>query len=76
MVDIYNPFSLINALDTQDLNSYWASSGATSMLPKFIKDAELRPPCSLPRTARWAMRSSTMPLIMESTVTATPTILI
>lgn len=44
MVDIYNPFSLINALDTQDLNSYWASSGATSMLPKFIKDAELRLP--------------------------------
>ena len=44
MVDVYNPFSLINALDTQDLNSYWASSGATSMLPKFIKDAELRLP--------------------------------
>ncbi len=44
MVDAYNPFSLINALDTQDLNSYWASSGATSMLTKFIKDAELRLP--------------------------------
>ena len=42
MVDIYNPFSLINALDTQNLNSYWASSGATSMLPTFVKDVELR----------------------------------
>lgn len=44
MTDIYNPFSLINALDTQDLNSYWASSGATSMLSKFIRDVELQLP--------------------------------
>ena len=42
MVDIYNPFSLINALSQSKLRSFWASSGATSMLPKFIKDAELR----------------------------------
>lgn len=42
MIDVYNPFSLINALDTQELRSYWASSGATSMLPKFVKDVELR----------------------------------
>ena len=42
MVDIYNPYSLINALNTQELNSFWASSGATSMLPKFIENAELR----------------------------------
>ena len=42
MVDIYNPFSLINALSTQDLNCYWAASGATSMLPKFVDDMELR----------------------------------
>ena len=41
MVDVYNPFSLVNALNTQELNSFWASSGATSLLPKFIKDAEL-----------------------------------
>ena len=33
MVDIYNPFSLLNALDTQDLSCFWVSSGATSMLP-------------------------------------------
>ena len=44
MVDVYNPFGLIDALDTQDLNSYWASAGATSMLPKFIKEAEWRLP--------------------------------
>ena len=44
MVDIYNPFSLINALSQSKLRSFWASSGATSMLPKFIKDAELRLP--------------------------------
>ena len=42
MTDIYNPFSLINALSSQELRSYWASSGATSMLPKFVKDVELR----------------------------------
>lgn len=42
MVDIYNPFSLINALDTQELNCYWAASGATSRLPKFVDNMELR----------------------------------
>ena len=42
MVDIYNPFSLINALDTQDLSCFWAASGATSMLPKFVDDMEIR----------------------------------
>ena len=42
MVDIYNPYSLINALDTQVLGNFWASSGATSLLPKFISNIELR----------------------------------
>lgn len=42
MVDIYNPFSLINALSESRLRNYWASSGATSMLSKFVKDAEIR----------------------------------
>ena len=42
MVDIYNPFSLLNALDTQDLGCFWVSSGATSMLPKFVDNMELR----------------------------------
>ena len=42
MIELYNPFSLINALSTQELRSFWASSGATSMLSKFVKDVELR----------------------------------
>ena len=42
MLDIYNPFSLLNALDTQDLSCFWVSSGATSMLPKFVDNMELR----------------------------------
>ena len=41
MVDVYNPFSLINALYLKDLRGYWASSGATSLLTKFISDIEL-----------------------------------
>ena len=42
MVDVYNPFSLLNALDTQDLSCFRVSSGATSMLPKFVDNMELR----------------------------------
>ena len=42
MVDIFNPFSLINALSDRKLRNYWASSGATSLLPKFIDDMEIR----------------------------------
>lgn len=42
MVDIYNPYSLINALDTQELSNFWAASGATSLLPKFVDNMELR----------------------------------
>ena len=42
MVDIYNPFSLLNALDAQDLSCFWVSSGATSMLPKLVDNMELR----------------------------------
>lgn len=41
MIDIYNPFSLVNALNTQELANFWAASGATSRLPKFITNAEL-----------------------------------
>ena len=41
MVDVYNPFSLINALNEKDLKSYWASSGSTSLLPKFVGDIEI-----------------------------------
>ena len=42
MTDIYNPFSLINALAQSKLINFWVSSGATSMLPKFVDDMELR----------------------------------
>ena len=42
MVDIFNPFSLINALADSKLRNYWASSGATSLLPKFVDDMEAR----------------------------------
>lgn len=42
MVDLYNPFSLINALAQSKLGNFWASSGATSLIPKFIDNLELR----------------------------------
>ena len=38
MVDIYNPFSLLNAVSAQRIQNFWASSGATSLLPKFVPD--------------------------------------
>ena len=41
MVDIFNPFSVINALSCCELRNYWAASGATSLLPKFISDLEI-----------------------------------
>lgn len=42
MVDIFNSFSLINALSDSSLKNYWASSGATTLLPKFVDDIEIR----------------------------------
>ena len=42
MVDVFNPFSLINALADSKLRNYWASSGATSLLPQFVDDMEIR----------------------------------
>ena len=42
MVDIYNPFSLINALNKKKIQNYWIASGATTLLAKFVKDAEIR----------------------------------
>lgn len=41
MTDVYNPFSLINALAKGKIRNYWASSGATSLLPKFVTDIEI-----------------------------------
>ncbi len=53
MVDIFNPFSLINALADADIKNYWASSGATSLLPKFVDDMEIKlgnfDPCTILR---------------------------
>lgn len=42
MLDIYNPYSLVNALNNRELSNYWARSGATSLLPKFVDNMELR----------------------------------
>ena len=42
MVDVFNPFSLINALADKETRNYWASSGATSLLPKFVDNFEIR----------------------------------
>ena len=42
MTDIYNPFSFINALKHKRVSNYWAASGATSLLPKFVSNMELR----------------------------------
>ena len=42
MIDIYNPYSLINALEQSKLRNYWAASGATSFIPKFVDNMELR----------------------------------
>ena len=42
MVDIYNPFSLINALNQARIRNFWAASGATSLIPKFVDNMSLR----------------------------------
>lgn len=41
LVDIYNPYSLINALNSGELRNFWAASGATSLLSKFVDDIEI-----------------------------------
>ena len=41
MVDVYNPFSLVNALEKREITSYWASSGATTLLQKFVPDLDI-----------------------------------
>lgn len=53
MVDVFNPYSLINALAQGEISNFWVSSGATSMLPRFVDDMELRmqdfEECNIPR---------------------------
>jgi hypothetical protein len=41
MVDIYNPFSLINALDQSKISNFWAASGATTLIPKFVDNLDV-----------------------------------
>lgn len=41
MVDVYNPFSLVNALETGRLGIFWASSCATTMLQKFVPELDI-----------------------------------
>ncbi len=40
MVDVYNPFSLVTSLAQRRIGNYWAASGATSLLPKFVDNLE------------------------------------
>ncbi len=41
MTNVYNPFSLLNALAKQEFSNFWASSGASSLLPKFVPNFEV-----------------------------------
>ena len=41
-VGVFNPFSLVNALADKRLRNYWSTSGATTLLPKFVDNMELR----------------------------------
>ena len=38
MTDIYNPWSIINYLDTQELRPYWANSSANSLVRNLIRE--------------------------------------
>lgn len=42
MTDVYNPYSVIYALERNQLRSYWAESGATTLIPKFVDGMELQ----------------------------------
>lgn len=39
--DIYNPFSLLNALDAKDFGSYWFSTGTPTFLVEMIRRMEI-----------------------------------
>jgi hypothetical protein len=45
MVDVYNPFSLVNALELSKISNFWAASGATSLLPKFVDNLDVSLEC-------------------------------
>lgn len=41
MVDVYNPFSVVQALSVGNIKNFWVSSGATNILTKFVSDLEM-----------------------------------
>ena len=41
MTNVYNPFSLLNALAKQEFSNFWANSGASSLLPKFVPNLDV-----------------------------------
>lgn len=40
LLDIYNPFSLMNALDNSELSSYWCASGVPTLLSKSLHNSD------------------------------------
>ena len=42
MVDVYNPYSLVLALAYGKINNYWVSTGATTLISKFVDGVVLR----------------------------------
>ena len=38
LTDVYNPWSIINYLDTQELRPYWANSSANSLVRNLIRE--------------------------------------
>lgn len=38
MIDVYNPFSVLNAMSEHRMKSYWVASGANEMLLKILKN--------------------------------------
>ena len=42
LLDIYNPYSVLNALDRSEIKSYWNSSGIPTLLTKMLRDTDYR----------------------------------
>lgn len=42
LLDIYNPYSVLNALDKSEIKSYWCSSGIPTLLSKLLWDTNYR----------------------------------
>ena len=38
LLDIYNPYSVLNALDRSEIKSYWNSSGIPTLLTKMLRE--------------------------------------